>query len=458
MRLRCSVVWAGLLAVAGGCGPGLLAQAPPDVVQSMPAVPASAPTADPTNLAGFSPEMGTFAGVTDAPPRSILLAADTNGAVPGEGSPVATFNTRLAAGLYYARTRQPDKAAPLLTGLLSGGGVPEAVRQTALFELAGVERAGNDLSRAASVYAQFLDRWPKDARVPEVLLRQGQVFRQMGLNSMALSKFYAVMASALSLKDDQFSYYQRLVLQAQLEIAATHYAMGQYADAADFYSRLLKQDDPVLDRPQTQFRLVRSLASVGHSEEAASQAQDFLSRYPDAPEEPEVRFYLAEALKELGRNGESLQQVLLLLQEEKEKTRDHPDTWAYWQERAGNEIANQLYREGDYVKALDVYMHLAELDSAPAWQLPVQYQMGITYERLLQPEKAVETYNRILQHESDLGTNASPALSAIFDMARWRIGFIAWQNSAEKAERQIAVSARAPANGATNAPSNTQMP
>src|ERR1700721_2309306 len=112
---------------------------------------------------------------------------------------------------------------------------------------------------------------------------------------MALGKYYSVMASALSLKNDQFAYYQNLVMQTQVEIADTHYLMGHYVDAADFYSRLMQNPDPGLNRPQIQFRLGPSLTIIGQNDEAASQAQDFLTRYPDAEEVPEVRYYLAQA-------------------------------------------------------------------------------------------------------------------------------------------------------------------
>ena len=160
-------------------------------------------------------------------------------------------------------------------------------------------------------------------------------------------------------------------------------------------------------------------------------AQDFLAHFPDDPEAPETRYYLAQALKAEGQTGEALRQVMAFLQAEKKSAGNHPEVWAYWQQRVGNEIANSLYKEGDYVKALEIYLSLARLDSAPAWQLPVKYQVGITYEHLLQPEKAVATYNEILARESAVGTNATPDLQAVFEMARWRAGFIRWQGKAE---------------------------
>jgi tetratricopeptide (TPR) repeat protein len=377
---------------------------------------------------------------TNAPSVSPSFSAGTNSIpAPVAGEPAGTnsFNARLAMANYLDKMRQPKKTEPILVGLLARN-VPVPIQKTALLALGATVREENDLPRAQTIYAQFLNRWPDDVQVPEVLLRQGEIFRQMGLTDLALGKFYSVMASALSLKNDQFAYYQKLVLETQVEIADTHYLMGHYVDAADFYSRLLQNPSPGLDRPEMQFRLIRSLVIIGHDDEAVGQAQDFLSRFPNADQEPEVRYYLAQALKALGRNNEALQQVLLCLQQQKSKTKNDPAAWAYWQQRVGNEIANQLYREGDYVKALEIYVNLAQLDSSPAWQIPVDYQMGITYEKLLQPQKAIDTYNKILARETEVGTNATPGLKAVFDMARWRVGFLKWQEKARTADQSVA--------------------
>jgi tetratricopeptide (TPR) repeat protein len=214
--------------------------------------------------------------------------------------------------------------------------------------------------------------------------------------------------------------------------------MGHYVDAADFYSRLMQNPDPGLNRPQIQFRLVRSLTIIGKNDEAASQAQDFLTRYPEAEEVPEVRYYLAQALKALGRDNEALQQVLLCLQQQKAKSGKDPAVWLYWQQRVGNELANQLYRQGDYVEALEIYVDLVQLDSSASWQVPVYYQLGLTYEKLLQPEKAADAYNKIIAREAEVGTNATPGMQAVFDMAQWRVNFLKWRQNAQTADRSFA--------------------
>jgi len=363
-------------------------------------------------------------------------------AVAEDSQKLERLLSRLELARHLRLTRQTAQATPLLVELLAEE-VPDGVQRSALLELAMVAQDENDLPRAQQIYAQFVQKWPADPRVPEVLLRQGLLFCQMGLNNLALAKFYSVMTAALVLKTDHFEYYQRLVLQAQIEIAETHYLSGKFADAAEFYGRLLRQNSPFLNRPLAQYRLIRSLAAVHRHDEAASQAYDFLERYPEAPEQPEVRFLLATALKKLGRNSEALQQVLRLLTEQRARSNDRPEVWAYWQRRTGNEIANQLYQEGDYTKALDIYLTLAQLDASPSWQLPVLYQVGMTYERLLQPELAAQTYERIVARSGELGTNASPGLQAVVHMAQWRLDFVKWQARSETALRRLLPPAQA---------------
>lgn len=369
-----------------------------------------------------------------------VLAATTNGSASSLTDlqpPMDPLVQKLETARYLRKVRQTKDVEPLLVSLL-GNDVPVEIQKPALLELAALAQDEDDLPRAQQICAQFLNRWPQDIRIPEVLLREGRIFRQMGLHNMALTKFYAVMTAALTLKNDRLDYYEHLVVQAQTEIADTHFNLGKYTDAAEYYSRLLKQNNPEIDKPQILYKLVRCYSNTTNYEETVADAQDYLARYAGSPEEPEVRFNLASALKGLGRDSESLQQVLTLLQKQSARAMGHPEDWAYWRQRAGNLIANQFYREGDYLRALDIYSSLAQLDASPQWQLPVLYQIGMTYEHLWQPQKAIEVYNQIISRQTELGTNAPPSLASIADMARWRTGFIQWQTSAEIVNHRFA--------------------
>ena len=372
--------------------------------------------AQPSNSPGLKPESVS------------AEAAITNEVSPAQ---LDRFNYLLSTARFGSSTRDFIPAEANYVKLLADD-APETMQKTALFELALMVQAENQLARAQSIFTQYVQRWPADAHMPEIYLHQGQIFRQMGLNDLALTKFYAVMTAALTLKNDQLPFFKRLVLQAQVEIAETHYLEGKYKDAADYYARLLKQDDPALDRAQIQFRLIRSLVGVKQFDEAATQAQDFLSRHAETAEAPEVRYDLAQSFKGFGRNAEALQQVLLFLKEEHSKTLEHPEVWTYWQQRVGNEIANELYQEGDFLRALEVYQTLVKLNEALPWQLPVRYQVGITYEKLLQPLEAVAAYRAITNAAPQLGTNTSPGLQSVISMARWRLNFLEWQKRAEE--------------------------
>jgi tetratricopeptide (TPR) repeat protein len=369
-----------------------------------------------------------------------VAAATTNGSAVVQTNlqaPMDPLVQKLETARYLRKIRQTKDVEPLLVSLLSHD-VPEEIQKSALLELAALAQDEDDLPRAQQVCAQYMNRWPDDIRIPEVLLRQGEIFRQMGLHNMALTKYYAVMTAALTLKNDRLDYYEHLVVQAQSEIADTHFNLGKYADAAEYYSRLLKQDNPEIDKPQTLYKLVRCYSNTTNYDETVATARDYLAHHAGSLEEPEVRFALASALKGLGRDSESLQQVLTLLQQQSAHAAAHPDAWAYWRQRAGNLIANQFYREGDYLRALDIYSSLAQLDASPQWQFPVWYQIGMTYEHLMQPQKATEIYSRIVTSQTELGTNAPPSLASIADMARWRISFLQWQDNAQAVNHRFA--------------------
>lgn len=337
--------------------------------------------------------------------------------------------------LDLARQQRSNKTFTLARRTLSSllnTRAPDDIKQTAVLELATLAEEENDLAKAQQHYGQFLKRWPDDLNVPEIYLRQGLLYRKMGASSLALAKFYSVMTSSITVKSGNLDYYQRLVLHAQTEIADTHFLLGQYTEAADFLSRLLKQDAPQLNRQQTQFKLLRCLSALGQHEEAIASARDYLDRYPTNSEQAEVRFFLASALKQTGKKAEALKHALLLLEAHQASAPDDRIKWAYWQRRAGNEIGNQLYEERDYVNALTVYDALAALDNTPAWQLPIWYQMGLAYERLNQPQKAAETYARILGRQKGLDSSASPSLKTVLDMAKWRMEFLNWQATTEQ--------------------------
>jgi len=411
--------------------------------------PAGEPTR-PTQHAKVELKSDASEGINPALRRSASLVSSSNMLhsphAAGESSGQDKWRVLLEVAQQQHVQKDYSAATRNLTAIMEAKTADE-MKRSALIELAVMAQEQNQLAKAQQILAQYLRSFPGDFSVPEVLLRQGLLYRQMGAPGLALSKFYAVMTSALTLKHGRVDYYQRLVLQAQTEIAETYYWQGKHEEAAEFFSRLLKLGAPDLNIPQIQLKLLRCLSASAKHSEAIAQAEDFLAHHPGAAEEPEARFLLANSLKRLGRNKEARQQVLLLLQSQQNASDVAQATWIYWQQRAGNEIANQIYQEGDYLGALEIYSALSTLDKSPAWQLPVWYQMGLIYERLQQPSQASATYARMMERQKELASDARPGLKTVLDMAKWRNDFLDWQ--AQSAQPSPAnASRKAPGPGA----------
>jgi tetratricopeptide (TPR) repeat protein len=345
-------------------------------------------------------------------------------------APVNDLQAKLELARHLRISRQFSEAAAACIGLIEGQ-APEKVQRNAFLELAEIALAQNNLPRAEQIYAQCLAHWPKDPGVPELLLRQGMVFRRMGLPNMAIAKFYAVMTSSLVLRTDRLEFYKQLVQLAQNEIAQTQYELGNYQEAAGSFDRLLRSDSPPVNYGTVQYQYIRCLTELGRPGDAITQAREFLDRFPAAPERPEVRFLCALALKQVHRDGEALRQVLELLQEQRTNAPPDPQTLAYWQRRAGNELANRFYLEGDWLKALDIYVNLQSLDASAQWQLPIWYQIALVFERLQQQGKAIDYLQKVIRREKEVPASGPASLQAIIEMAKWREGFLTWHTNAE---------------------------
>jgi len=394
--------------------------------------PAPAPAADPgTNAVSqaAAPDASNSASAPEPGMFPLLNAATVSNT--NKMDRIQELQIQLDLARDQRRAKNIPVATQILLGILHTN-APAELQRLALFELALANQDDNQPVKAQQIFAQYLHTYPEDPSVPEVLLRQGLIYRQMGVTTLAVSKFYAVMSTALKLKLDNMDYYKKLVLQAQLEIADTYYLEGKYEESADYFSRLLKDGSADLNRSQVQYKLIRSLSFLTNHVETVAKSQVFLDTNPNSSEVPEVRFILASSLKKLERNHEAMKQVLLLLQSQQENVRKNPETWIYWQQRAGNEIANQLFKEGDYLNALQIYLSLADLDKSPSWQFPVWYQSGLVYEQLQQWQKAGETYQRILDRQKELTeTNSTPSLQSLVEMAKWRKDYLDWTQKAK---------------------------
>jgi TolA-binding protein len=211
--------------------------------------------------------------------------------------------TRLEAARRLREEKDFQRGETVLVQLLEEK-IPDEIKRRALLELGLVTQEAKEYQKAQQIFSEYVRRFPKDAAVPEVLLKQAYLYREMGVPVMALSKFYGVISTCLNLQLSEMDYYQKLVLRAQAEIAETYYLQGKYEDAVDYFNRLLKLEEGSLNRAEVIFKMVRCYAMMQKHSETIAKARFYLEKFSDYPDAPEARFLLADALKKQGQNGE----------------------------------------------------------------------------------------------------------------------------------------------------------
>ncbi|MGZ5544578.1 MAG: hypothetical protein ACXWIU_07870, partial [Limisphaerales bacterium] len=172
--------------------------------------------------------------VSSSPADAMMAAIEAQKHTNNAAAKAAISEEELREKLELVRTLRFQKSFELAekqAGDLSSEDNPPEIRRLAILELAYIAQDAGELSKAQAILGEYVRRHPKDPSLPEVCLRQGLIYRQMGAHQQALAKFYQVMNHALSLKLDHVEYYQALVAKAQTEIAETFYLQGKYAEA-----------------------------------------------------------------------------------------------------------------------------------------------------------------------------------------------------------------------------------
>ncbi len=342
-------------------------------------------------------------------------------------------------------------AESLLKGILKRQLKTELYRPV-LRELAVLYETKDELAKAQQVLSQYLSRYPSDLAIPDVLLEQGRNYQRMGVPRLAVSKFYAVMSSAINLTAGDPASAQRIVLRAQHEIANCYFDSAEYESAVDFFRRMLKLPLSVRDEATVRFKLVRSLERLSRTNEVVGEAEQFVRRCPTAPQLPEIRVVLATNLKSMGRDAEAVAHVAALLKQDRNQPGLDLEALARWQWRAGNDLGNQLYRQGDYINSLEVYRLLEELGESPEWKWSIWYQTALVLEKLDQVGRARSTYQRILAERAKAPAGSQQGLDLVADLARWRLESLDWGEHAAAAFRDLA---RGPVPGPTASAAGT---
>ena len=396
-----------LLALLAGTLPG---RAEPVAASAAPGPAAAAALTDkPVPApAGDAPATDPAPAIAVPPPAPDPVAAD-------QASLLRIGAAKLAAG-------DADSARIAYRQVAEASGDP-TVLPNALLGLARAYRLGGDSLKATATYERLIKDYPEQAVIPAAYLELGRALRDLGSPKLAIAAFYNVLQSVIKFPDGDTDNYRRLALTAQFEIAETHLATGNYEEAVRFFNRLNLLDLAEADRARARFKSAQARLLSGDRPAALLALQAFITECPDDPNSPEARFLLARLLSELNRREDSLQVTLDLLHHEHDRTDSGGAArWRVWQQRTGNQLANEFYSQGEFAGALLIYKALAALDAQPVWRLPVLYQIGLCNERLLQINDALDTYREI----STLTGDPPGEFADLGRMAAWRIQQLTW--------------------------------
>lgn len=355
------------------------------------------------------------------------LAAPTAASAPAAQSEADGY-LRLAS---EAVTRGDLEVAETFYQRLLSLEIPNAKKQAALLQMADVYEKQHAVAKAITVLEAICELATDDQQMPEFLIRLGDLYRDSGATQTAISRYYSVLNSTLKSSRPGLAQSKDWTQQAQFRIAETYFATGDYNQANKLFTQVGKLDLSKEDKARALFRSTYCLYLLDDKAGAEASARMFLRDFADSKFAPECHYLLARTLQSLNRSQEAMDEVLGLLRTEKATAEQDPKTWAYWQEKAGNQVANEFYLRGDFERAVNVCQALAKLDNSPDWLWPVIYQMGLCFERLQLPNRALEAYAFITDEANKHQGGLTDALDQVVKMATWRTDQLGWKTKTE---------------------------
>lgn len=169
---------------------------------------------------------------------------------------------------------------------------------TVLFLRADALREAEDYSEAQRAFGDLVTRFPDDPVATKAVFLQGFLYLQQDDNEGALYQFEQVRR-----RDPKSS----LVDDADYWSAMAESFSAEYDEARESLTAYLKKyGDQAKCRVEASFRIAFCTFSLGDYEEAVTQLEEFLRRYPDDSLTDEANLLRGDALFGLGRSEEGL--------------------------------------------------------------------------------------------------------------------------------------------------------
>ncbi len=357
------------------------------------------------------------------------------------GSPSAVFSAlnasweeQIEAQLHRARIavklEQQNLAEKFFIEALNKQ-MPDAKRKAILLEMVDLYEHLGLYSKLCSIYEKYVDLYPKDEKVVDIYLKLGQIYRDIGAPEKAIERYYNVLNLSLGSNKEALSSVRIHTLDAQIQIAETYLSMQDYANAKLFFSRIknLKLSPEQIEAMD--FKIAYCAYYIRDYPTALAHLQEFIYKYPSSASLPEAYFMLSDTYTSIKQSEKAIEAVKTLLS--LAQTAVNQPLLLFWQKKTANHLANEFYKQEDFMAALKIYQAMLSLNTTSDWQWPIIYQMGLCFEKLSMYPKAQEAYGSLLAKDA-LSANdvLTEYLKSIQEMAHWRKEHLAWMMDTEQ--------------------------
>ena len=368
--------------------------------------------------------LGPVSGAaSDSDSHAVPAGQDTMGALSG-----SSLADQIPAMTEAAERRwfsgEYDRAELIFAELLSLP-VPLEKKREVLLQMADLfERT--DSSRTIIILEKFIQAYPHDPATSLVLLRLGKLYRAQGAYEVASARYFRVLNTTLNVGPDELEMVREIATKARFELAEMLTEQGRLDEAAEVYRKIELLDLSLEDRMTVRFRLACVAFETRDFESAVDAFAQLREDDSIGPYRLETSYYLASSLKKLGRGREAFEIVVDLLRSQLSNDPADLAQSAYWKRRAGNELANEFYQQGEYLSALSIYQSLARISDDPEWRWPAVYQIGLCFEHLELPDRALEAYQAMLEGIAVTDADLVDVDVSLRDLARWRLDHVKW--------------------------------
>lgn len=228
----------------------------------------------------------------------------------------------------------------------------------AMFEIANTYLICDNNEMALLYYNNFINKYSQSSYVPQALFNVGQIYYNTEQNDKAMQSFDKLLTRYPGTDEAR---------DALMSIKNIYVEQDKVEEYFDYVSRVTKTTVSAVEQDSTLYLAAENRYFSGNYENAIAGFSNYIQKFPHGLFILKAHYYLADALTRTGQEDKALIHYELVAERG-----NNPYT-----ENSLYHVANTIYSQKNYRKALDFYVPLVAVSSTDATRL--QARMGILH-------------------------------------------------------------------------------